>query len=487
MGLFDFLKKKNDKKGLSYAPTMGGNVPFYAPFGDNIYASDIIVQSIRCKANEFKKLDPRHIITDTDGSTKVVTDSSIAKVLKRPNPIMTTADFLEKITILLELNKNVFIYPQYYTANSGKKVFTALYPLKPSAVSYMTDDKGTLFINMRFSNGYETFLPADSVIHWRKDYGVNDYFGGGMFGGDDNAGLLSMLKRYDQITQSIAKALEVSCKINGLVKYNTYHGDEQLEASRAKFEEDLKNNESGILFTDMSTEYTNIPRDTKIVEADTLKFFYDTILRANGTSLAILNGDYTKAQKEAYYEHALEADIKSLGQVMSKALFTEREDSYGNEIVLYPNDINFMSMENKISALQTGLPAGIFTKDEARELLGYAPLPNGQGQVVPQGYNSLLDENNNNGLKQKDDGEENNIPKKQEDQIQDDIDDTVKTPLLVGQIQTMTQIIADYQEGKFTYQQALSMLKIGIGLTQAEAEELLAKQEDEMKEGENNE
>ena len=57
-----------------------------------------------------------------------------------------------------------------------------------------------------------------------------------------------------------------------------------------------------------------------------------------------------------------------------------------------------MSMENKIAALQTGLPAGIFTKDEARELLGYAPLPNGQGQVVPQGYNSLLDDNNNNSL-----------------------------------------------------------------------------------------
>ena len=58
-------------------------------------------------------------------------------------------------------------------------------------------------------------------------------------------------------------------------------------------------------------------------------------------------------------------------------------------------------MENKIEALKTGLPAGIFTKDEARELLGYPPLPNGQGQVVPQGYNNLLDENNTNNLGKK--------------------------------------------------------------------------------------
>lgn len=399
MGLFDFWKNKSNRKGLGYAPTMGGNIPFFSPFGESVYASDIVVQSIRCKANEFKKLDPRHIRI-VNGAQTAVTDSSIAKVLNRPNEYMTTADFLEKITILLELNKNVFIYPQYYMNTAGKKVYTGLYPLKPSSVEYMADDKGKLFISMRFANGFEATLPADSVIHWRKDYGVNDYFGGGMFGGiDDNAGLLTMLKRYDQLTQSIAKALEVSCNINGIVKYNTYHGDEQLEANKEKFETALKDSKSGILFTDLSTEYTAIPRDVKIVDGETLKFFYDTILRANGTSLAILNGDYTKAQKEAYYEHALEADIKSLGQAFSKTLFTDNEVSFGNEVVFYPNDISFMSMENKIEALKTGLPAGIFTKDEARELLGYPPLPDGQGKDIPQGYNSLLDESNQNKLK----------------------------------------------------------------------------------------
>lgn len=389
------FKVKQSKKGYKYAPTMTGNFPFYSEFGDSIYASDIIVQSIRCKANEFKKLIPRHI-TYTDGAKASVHDSSIARVLNRPNEYMTTADFLEKITILLELNKNVFIYPQYYITNGGKKYFTGLYPLKPATVEYMTDEKEKLFIHFRFSNGYDVTLPAEDIIHWRKDYGVNDYFGGGMFGGDDNAGLLTMLKRYDQLTQSIAKALEISCSINGMVRYNTYHGDDKLEAEKIAFEERLKNNESGILFTDLSTEYTHIPRDIKLVDSETVKFFYDTILRANGTSLAILNGDYTKAQKEAYYEHALEGDIISLGQAMTKCMITDREVSFGNAIELFPNHINFMSMENKISALQASLPAGIFTKDEAREILGYPPLPNGQGQVIAQGYNNLLDENNNN-------------------------------------------------------------------------------------------
>ena len=386
MGLFDFWKKKEDKKGMKYAPTMTGGLPFYSSFGENVYASDIVVQSIRCKANEFKKLEPRHIRT-SDGKQSTVHDSSIARVLKRPNPWMTTADFLEKITILLELNKNVFIYPMFYVTKGGERYYTGLYPLKPSSVEYLTNENGVLFISMSFANGYETTLPADSIIHWRKDYGLNDYFGGSAFGGNDNAGLLTMLQRYDQLTQSISKALECSCQINGVMKINTYLDDEQTIEERKTFEENLRANKSGILFTDMKAEYTPMTRDVKLVDDGTLKFFYDAILRANGTSLAILNGDYTKAQKEAYYEHALEADIKSLGQAMSRVMFSDREASFGNEIVLYPNDIAFMSMENKLAALQSGLPAGIFTKNEARELLGYPPVDG--GDVMPRGYNEI--------------------------------------------------------------------------------------------------
>ena len=399
MSIFDFWKRKPNNKQLNYAPTMNGNLPFYTSFGDNIYASDLVVQSIRCKANEFKKLNPRHI-RYVDGVAENVYDSTIARALRRPTEWMTTADFLEKITILLELNKNVFIYPMYYVTNANERFYTGLYPLKPSEVQYKTDEGGRMYVEMQFQNGYQTTVPADSLIHWRKDYGVNDYFGGGMFGGNDDAGLLTMLKRYDQLTQGIAKALEVSCKINGIVKYNTYHADETMSEKMVEFEKRLQANESGILATDLSTEYQHIPRDVKVVDKETLDFFYMTILRANGTSLPILNGDYTKAQKEAYYEHALEADIKSLGQAFDRAVFTEREISFGNQIAFYPNEINFMSMENKIEALKTGLPAGIFTKDEARELLGYPPLPDGQGRVVPQGYNALLDENNKNKIAQ---------------------------------------------------------------------------------------
>ena len=391
MGLLDIFKPKN-KSGLMAAPTMTGYTPIFTDFGNNIYASDIVVESIRCKANEMKKLDPRHIRTK-DGKQQLITDSSIAHVLKRPNEYMTTADFLEKITILLELNKNSYIYPEYYWTKGGTKFFTALYPLKPHSVTYKLDARGIMYCELTFASGYKTTLPASELIHWRKDYGVNDYFGGSISGGNDNSGLLDVLNTYDKLCQGIAKAMECSCQVNGIVKVNTNLDNEHSESQRKDFVDRLKNNESGILFTDLKTEYTPMPRDVKLIDAETLKFFYQTIARANGASIAVLNGDYTTAQKQAYYERALEPDIISLGQAMTKCMISAGEFARGNEIVLYPSDIIFMSMDQKIQYMNVAVPAGAMSVNEIRKMGGFAPVDGGD-DVKPRAYNSLDGANN---------------------------------------------------------------------------------------------
>lgn len=416
MSIFDFFRKNKDKDrniALNYAPTSSGITPANFDYGSiNIYASDIVMQSIRCKANEFKKLQPRHIRT-SNGMQDVITTSSVAKVLKRPNDYMTQSDFLEKITILLELNKNVYIYPDYYLTQAGEKVFTSLYPLKPAEVDVLVDRAGKYFYRFTFANGVVSTIPMNEIIHWKKDFGTDEYFGGN--GWMDTESVKKAIGYYESMLKSIAKGLDVSCNINGIMRINSYMSDDKVEAEQEAFRKRVEKNQSSILFTDMKTEYTNIPRDVKLVDADTMKFLYENIIRANGTSLAILSGDYTKAQKEAYYEHALEADIKSLGEAFSKVLFSDRETSFGNEVIFYPRSIVFMSMENKLSALSTGLPAGVFTINEARELLGYAPVEG--GDVRPRGYNSL---DSGNGETIPDEGE--NEPEAQEQGDEEEID-----------------------------------------------------------------
>lgn len=405
MSLFSFFKKKQEKQNINFnwAPTSNGITPTNIDWQSiDIYASDIVMQSIRCKANEFKKLQPRHIRTNGN-KQDVISNSSVAKVLKRPNAYMTQAEFFEKITILLELNKNVYIYPEYYINNAGEKVFVEMYPLKPTQVDVLADAGGKYFYKMTFGNGYVATLPATDIIHWKKDFGMDDYFGGN--GWMDNRSVKQAISYYDTMLKSIAKALDVSCNVNGILKINSYMSDEKIDAENQAFKSRIEKNQSGILVTDMKTDYTNIPHDVKLVDAETVKFLYENIIRANGTSLAILSGDYTKAQKEAYYEHALEADIKSLGEAMSRVFFNDRETSFGNAVVLYPHLSNFMSMENKLTALQTGLPAGLFTINEGRALLGYPPVEGGD-DLRPRGYNNLDSGNGDGATLTQDEDEE---------------------------------------------------------------------------------
>lgn len=391
MGIFDIFKKKQTSNAgySTFVPINGGSTNSFDSVNKLSYASDIVVQAIRAKSNEFKKLIPKHI-RETDGERNVV-HGNIQTLLENPNDYMTPSDFLEKITILLELNKNVYIYPVYHYDNKGNRIYEGLYPLLPSCVNMVKDSAGRLFYKFEFESGYNVTLSINDVIHWKKDYGVQEYFGGN--GLQDAKNVMASIAYYDSLCKGMAKALNASYQINGLLKVNTMLSNDKLDNERENFINRLQNNESGIIVTDFKTEYVAMNRDVKLIDAETIKFMYNNVLRATGCSFAILSGDYTKAQKEAYYEHSLEADIKSLGEVMTKTLFTQREKEVGNKIVMYPKDINFMTMDEKIKMAQIAMPAGALTKDEFRELFGFAPLPNGEGKKISQGYNTLIDSN----------------------------------------------------------------------------------------------
>lgn len=395
MGFLDFFKSNTKKikvKEVHYAPTYDNSTPIdYNRYSSSEFC-DLILQAIHCKQNEFQKIKPRHI-TVRDGEEITDYTSNIAKILKYPNPYMTWADFVSKIVFLREINNNCYIYPEYYLTNGGKKVYTGLYPLKPSQVKYQIDKNDDYFIEFTFNNGFSTIFPVNDIIHWRKNFDGNDYFGGNSASESD---LVNSINNYDALCQTISKAMSCSCQINGIMKLNTYLDDDKTETKRLEFQEKLKNNESGILFTDLKAEYTPLSRDIKLIDKDTLDFFYENILRHTGTPKEILSGKFSKADKESWYERCLEADLASLAQAMEKVLFTDRETSFGNRIILSSSPIQFMSMENKIAFASIAMPSGSITKDEFREIFGMSPLPEGQGKVISQGYNNLLDVNNNN-------------------------------------------------------------------------------------------
>lgn len=375
-----FRRGPNNPK---YAPTLNGFWPVYTQFGTNIYASDVVQQALKCIVDEIKKLNPTHVRYINSDPTPI--KGSIQDVLRNPNQLMTTSDFLEKITWLLLLNYNVFIIPTYYTwadpkTGAERREYESLYPINPSQVDFIEDASGRLFVKFYFWNGYNTTIPYDDVIHIKYNYSINEYMGGNELGQPDHKPLLSTLELNHQLLKGIAKAMKASYSVNGVVKYNTMLDDGKTEAALKELEQKLENNESGFLPLDIKADFTPLEHKSTLVDAATLKFIDDKILRNWGVPLAILTGDYTKEQYEAFYQKTLEPLITAFTQAFTKKLLTKRERGFGNRIEFYTKDLIFMSITQKIEMINLLSPTGALFENEKRTILGLMPLPDLEGK-----------------------------------------------------------------------------------------------------------
>lgn len=380
-GLLDKLFRK-PPKNMKYAPTMNGYSPLFPQFGTNIYASDVVQQALKCIADEMKKLSPQHIRYINNDPTPI--RSTVQDVLDEPNLLMTSAEFIEKVTYLLLMNYNAFIIPIYRTwtdENTGveRRYYEALFPILPNQVNFIEDASGRLLAEFFFNNGYSTTIPYDDVIHIRYNYSVNQYMGGSYNGAPDHTALIETLNLNKQLMQGIAKAMNASYAINGIVKINTLIDKETTEKAINDFNEMLRTSTSGFVPVDLKSEIQPFERKTQIVDEPTLKFVDEKILRSWGISLAILRGDYTKEQYEAFYQRCLEPLVKSFSQAFTKKLFTDREKAFGNRIEFYPEDLIFMTMTQKIEMVNLLSPTGALFENEKRTIFGMRPLPELEG------------------------------------------------------------------------------------------------------------
>lgn len=397
MEWFEKLFKKQPKK-TKFAPTLDGFVPIYTQFGTNIYASDVVQQALKCIVDEMKKLKPTHV--RYRGSDPIpVAAGDIKEVLENPNDLMTTSEFLEKICWLLLMNYNVFIIPTYYTWQDDKtgaerRYYESLYPINPTQVDFIEDAGGRLFVKFWFWNGETTTIRYDDVIHIKYNYSINQYMGGNEMGQPDHQALLNTLELNNTLLEGVAKAMKASYAVNGVVKYNTLMDDGKTEAALKELERKLKNNESGFLPLDLKSEFTPLAHNSKIVDENTLKFIDEKILRNFGVPLAILTGDFTKEQYEAFYQKTLEPLIVSISQAFTKKMFTKRERAFGNKIELYPKELIFMTISQTLEMINILSPTGGLFENEKRVALGLQPLPELEGKR----YMSLnwIDANNAN-------------------------------------------------------------------------------------------
>lgn len=372
--------------------------PNFSKFGSNTLYSNLVYSSIQMKARYFGKLEPRHIRNE-DGKITAINDSSIAKVLKNPNHYQTTYDFLAQAYFMRRKDKTCYIFVDFFKTKGGETKVNGLYVLLPSCKPLLKEDaNGNLYYLFSF-DGYSSYVEFEysEIIVWKDNLEDNQYMGGGKYGDNANADLYTNLEAYHEIKEAIKEAVKIGCMFDGYLKINSYAADHtNTQKIRDEFVEDIRTSKGKMPVLDNGADYHEIKRQLKMVDAATLKEIKENALISEGVTIEMLTGKMTTQDKEAFYENHIEPAAISLGQAISKILFSQWQTTHGDQIILYPHKVQLMAISEINTMVQITLPAGVFMIDEYREMYGYAPLPNGEGQVRPRGFNNL-DGNNTGG------------------------------------------------------------------------------------------
>lgn len=411
MGWLDkvFSKAKRPKNAnMNLNVSMKGYEPTFSAFGDLVLQSDIIYSAMQMKARFFGKLDPRHVRV-RDDKIELVTDSSVARLLRTPNDFQTTYDFLTQAYFMREKDNNCFIYPDYDISNAGQKIYTGMYILLPSIAPIIEEDEsGKLYIRFLFINpDREVVFPYEDIIIWKQNIEDRQFLGGGRYSRMSESDLLNSLSAYRTSKEAVAEAAKLGCYLDGIIKVNAYAAEtKKAQEVRDKFIQDLRENKSGIAVLDNGADYQNIQRSLKMVDAATLAEIKENVLLHEGVTIDMLQGKFTDEEKEAFYENWIEPAALSLAQAMEKVFFSQWQTSYGDRIEMYPKKIRLMSTSEITKVVQATINAGVFTLDEYREMYGYAPLPNEEGKQRPRGFNNLDGGANINNKEEGSNGEE---------------------------------------------------------------------------------
>ena len=391
--LSKIFKPKAAKGYTSFndAISMVGYEPNFSKFGSNNLYSSVIYSAVQMKCRFFGKLEPRHIRNE-NGKITTITDSSIARVLRNPNHYQTTYEFLAQAYWKRRQDKTCYIMVDSEVTNGGSRNYLGLYVLLPETKPIVKEyPNGELYFVFKF-DGYDSYIEIDykDIIVWRDNLEDNQYMGGGKYYNNASADLNSTLEAYHTIKETIAEAAKIGCMFDGYLKVNGYAADnEKNQKMRDEFVEDIRTAKGKVPVLDNGADYISLTRQLKMVDSATLHELKENAFIYEGVTLDMLTSNWTTQGKEAFYENWIEPAAISLGQAMSKVFFSQWQTSHGDQILLYPHKIKLMATSEIKDIIATTIPAGLFMKDEYRDMLGYPPLPDGEGQTMPRGYNNL--------------------------------------------------------------------------------------------------
>ena len=368
MGVFDWLFQRRPKPVGKYQgefKMLDGYRPHFSSWNKDIYENELIRAAINARAIHISKLK-----VEITGSARPALRRKLAH---GPNELQTWSQFLYRLSTMLDMHNTAFIVPVYDQYGEPSGVYCPL-PERCSVVQY----GGKPYLRYRFSDGKEAAIEMDYCGVMTKFQYRSDFFG------ETNGALKPTTELIHIQNQGIEEGVKSAATYRFYATLANFSKDEDLKKERERFSKTNFGNDAGggglLLFPNTYKDIQQVNSKPFTVDADQMKIIRESVFEYFGVNEDILESRAYGDAWAAFYESVVESWAIQFSEVMTKMLFTLREQTEGNMVMATANRLQYLSNADKLNVSSQMLDRGIFNRDDVREIWNLPPLPNGEGQ-----------------------------------------------------------------------------------------------------------
>lgn len=376
MGLFDAIFRPNkEQQKAAYSEfykTLTPYKPVFHSWQGSIYESELIRAAIYARARHISKLK-----FESRGAAK---PNLQAKLAQGPNQWQTWPQFLARTSTILDIHNTAFIVPVKDKNLNTTGYYTVL-PTRCEVVEY----KGDPWLRYKFNTGEIGAVRLDECVILTQHQYRKDFFG------ESNVALEPTVKMIDLNKQGVEEAIKNGATFRFWAKMSNFSMDEDLKKEANRFGSLAFSGESDgmLLFPNTYTDIHQYDNKPYTVDADQMKQIQTNVYNYFGVNEDVLQNKAYGDSWSAFYEGCVEVFAVALSDGLTKAMYTDRERSTGNEVIFTANRLQYMSNADKLAVAAQLTDRGVFSINEAREVFNLAPVDGGDVRTIRGEYKNV--------------------------------------------------------------------------------------------------
>lgn len=367
--IFGSGKKKESAETAQYFKMLNGYVPVFTTYDGGIYEMELTRSCIHTFASHASKLQPNVSGADLRGLARILNT--------KPNPFMTSSQFLYKVATIYEAQNTCYIVP---ILDQYDKI-TGYYPVIPMTTE-IVDVNGEPWLRYRFMDGEKAALPLSMVGVVSKYLYNNDLVG------EDNRALSPTLQLLSTQNQGIAEGIKNSASFRFMATISNFTKPEDLKKERRRFvEENLGADSGGLaLFPNTYSNVQQIQSQAKIVDPEQMRLIQDRVFTYFGANLDVLQNKTVGDAWSAYYEGKIEPFAIQISQAMTCMSYNELELARGNAIVWSANRLQYMTNADKLQVSSQMFDRGILSTNDVMDIWNLPHVEDGDKRFIRKEY-----------------------------------------------------------------------------------------------------